>query len=79
MAILQNIEVMFNLLVLFTSMPLLSLVMSAPEYHNQFAIQVSGGTQRAEEVARRHDLEFRGPIGSLDNHYMLEASHLEKR
>ena len=70
---------MFNRQVLLTSVSLFGFVMSAPEYHNQFAVQVSGGTKGAEEVARRHGLEFRGPIGSLEDHYLLEASHLEKR
>ena len=70
---------MFNRQVLLTSVSLFGLVMSAPEYHNQFAVQVSGGTKGAEEVARRHGLEFRGPIGNLTDHYLLEASHLEKR
>ena len=68
-------HVMYNPLVLLTLAPLPSLVMSAPEYHNQFAVQVSGG----EELARRHGLEFRGGIGSLKDHYLLEANYLEKR
>ena len=72
-------HVMYILLVLLTLAPLPSLVMSAPEYHNQFAVQVSGGEKGAEEVARRHGLEFRGGIGSLKDHYLLEANYLEKR
>ena len=70
---------MFNRLVLLPLVSLLSLVMAASEYHNQFAVQVSGGKREAEEVARRLGLEFKGGIGNLEDHYLLEASHLEKR
>ena len=71
---------MLNRFVLLVLVPLLcSLVMAASEYHNQFAVQVSGGKREAEEVARRLGLEFKGGIGNLEDHYLLEASHLEKR
>ena len=57
-------------------LPLLLVgTMAGPEYHNQFAVKVSGG----QEVAASHGLVFMGPVGNLEGHYLLESPHLEKR
>ena len=61
-------------------LPLLLVgTMAGPEYHNQFAVAVSGGQEVAEEVAASHGLVFLGPVGNLEGHFLLESPHLEKR
>ena len=56
------------------------LKMSAKKvFHNQFAIQVEGGKEVADQVAERHGLVNIGQIGNLENHFLLESHKIEKR
>lgn len=52
---------------------------SEPVYHNQFAVHVTGGQSKADEVAARHGFVNLGQIGTLLDHYLLEHPRVHKR
>ena len=59
---------------------LLPQKMSAEKmYHNQFAVQVEGGKEKADLLAEKHGLVNMGQIGALEGHFLLESHKIEKR
>ena len=53
--------------------------MSDQVYHNQFAVHVEGGKEVADKLAEKMGFVNTGQIGALDDHYLWEAHHIEKR
>ncbi|BFZ01777.1 hypothetical protein BsWGS_04815 [Bradybaena similaris] len=51
----------------------------ADVYINQFAVHIKGDHHAADRVARETGFKNLGQIGSLDNYYLFEASHRERR
>ena len=59
---------------------LLAHTMSSEKvYHNQFAVEVKGGKEVADQLADRHGLVNTGQIGALEGHFLLESHTIEKR
>lgn len=50
-----------------------------PHYTNHFAVEVSGGRQRAERAASEHHCSVIDSIGDLEDHYLLECHGIHKR
>ena len=48
-------------------------------YHNMIAVQVPGGEEVVEKVARRTGMINLGRIGDLEDFYLLESHHINKR
>ena len=55
------------------------VTMSDQVYHNQFAVHVEGGKEVADKLAEKMGFVNTGQIGALDDHYLWEAHHIEKR
>eukprot|EP00092_Neocalanus_flemingeri_P010889 GFUD01011728.1.p2 GENE.GFUD01011728.1~~GFUD01011728.1.p2 ORF type:complete len:109 (+),score=43.49 GFUD01011728.1:157-483(+) len=71
---------MTAILVNLSLLLLLPHVMSGEKvYHNQFAVEVEGGKEAADQLAERHGLVNTGQIGALEGHFLLESHKIEKR
>ncbi|NP_001191402.1 furin-like prohormone convertase precursor [Aplysia californica] len=57
----------------------LGSVVGAEVYLNQFAVHISGGHSAASRVARDTGFINLGQIGSLDDHYLFEIPHRQRR